>query len=80
LNISVPDQAQEPQQKAEKPQKCRSVFYSFLLRCISDIVKDEDDQDSLSSKDKGLSLNISTNSRKDGGLTNERLLRFLHMT
>jgi len=51
-----------------------------LLRCISQIIKDDDNIASSAGKNKDLSWNASEISRNQGVLTNEKLLRFLHMT
>lgn len=54
-----------PQKQAERGPKCRSIFYSFVLRCTSQLLKEG-------------STDASTDSSSI--YDSEKLLQFLHVT
>lgn len=54
-----------PQKQAERGSKCRSIFYSFVLRCTSQLLKEGKD---------------AASTEANTGYDSEKLLQFLHTT
>lgn len=59
-----------PQKQAERGSKCRSIFYSFVLRCTSQLLKEGKDDTNL----------YNANTEANTGYDSEKLLQFLHTT
>lgn len=54
-----------PQKQAERGSKYRSIFYSFVLRCTSQLLKEGKD---------------APNTEANAGYDSDKLLQFLHTT